>query len=138
MTNSGMARAYRRQAGQILRQAKDALEAGAFGLAVRRSQETVELSLKAVLRYAGIETPKWHDVGDILKESRSRFPESFSCQIDRFAGYSADLRRKRERGLYGDEEAGKGPDEIFDRAQAEEAISWAAEVVNATVSLVGE
>jgi len=40
-----------------------------FPYVVRLSQECVELSLKAALRFVGIEPPKWHDVGIVLKKN---------------------------------------------------------------------
>jgi HEPN domain-containing protein len=42
-------------------------------MVMRQSQEAVELSLKAALRVAGIEPPKWRDVGPILMQNRDRF-----------------------------------------------------------------
>ncbi len=131
-----MARSHRRQAGLSLKQAEAALPTGAWGLTIRRSQETVELALKAALRHAGVETPKWHDVGDILKEHRLRFPTTFANRIDQFAGWSATLRERRELSLYGDETAEAGSDEVFTKDQATEALGWAREIVAAMLSVV--
>jgi HEPN domain-containing protein len=47
---------------------------GAFSDVIRESQEIVELSLKGMLRFAGIEPPKIHDVGGLLIEHEEKFP----------------------------------------------------------------
>ncbi len=41
------------------------LEEDAYSDVVREAQEIVELALKGMLRQAGIEPPKWHDVGPV-------------------------------------------------------------------------
>ena len=62
----GMAVGFLRQAERRQKSAKAALEESDFAYVVRQCQEGVELALKAVLIYAGIDFPKWHDVGPIL------------------------------------------------------------------------
>ena len=69
---------------------------------VREAQEIVELALKGMLRHVGIEPPKWHDVGQLLREYRIRFPDPVSAQVDRLAEISAWLRKEREFSFYGD------------------------------------
>jgi len=61
-----MAREYVRRAEATLEEARRTFEKGDNPLTVRRSQEAVELSLKAVLRFLGIEYPREHDVRDEL------------------------------------------------------------------------
>jgi HEPN domain-containing protein len=95
---------------------------------IRQSQEAVELLLKASLRLVGIEPPKWHDVGPILRKEAQRFPEWFQQEIPRLARISRKLRREREPAMYGDEELGLPPEEIYDRDDAVEALQWASEV----------
>jgi len=128
MTNTGMAGAYMRQAERALEEAKRHLAAEGWGLAVRRAQEALELGLKSLLRYAGVETPKWHDVGGILLKHRDRFPPQYAKRMEDFARWSAELRSKREPALYGDESRGVGSDELFSMSEAEEAVRWAGEV----------
>ncbi len=50
----------------------EACENGDYPYAVRTAQESVELSLKSLLIFAGIDPPKWHDVGAILFEQAAR------------------------------------------------------------------
>jgi HEPN domain-containing protein len=41
-----------------------------YSLAIRRAQETCELSLKGALRYLAIEYPRDHDVSDVLSRGK--------------------------------------------------------------------
>ncbi|MEM4298190.1 MAG: HEPN domain-containing protein [Nitrososphaerota archaeon] len=77
MDNLDMARANLRQAVERIETVKRALEGGNYAYAVRQSQECVELTLKAALRVVGVEPPKWHDVGPVLKREGLRFHEWF-------------------------------------------------------------
>jgi len=106
VNNLEMAKSYERQARERLRHAREALEDGNYPYVVRQCQEAVELLLRASLRAAGVEPPKWHDVGPVLRASAERFPEWFREEIPRLARISRKLRREREPSLYGDEETG--------------------------------
>jgi HEPN domain-containing protein len=75
MNDAAMARAHLGQAVERLRHAKGALEGGNYPYVVRQSQEAVELLLKAALRLVGVEPPKWHDVGPILRREAGKFPQ---------------------------------------------------------------
>ena len=66
------------------------------------------------MRLYGIEYPKVHDVGDILKFNRDRFPEWFRDEIDRIVDISHGLSLKRSPAMYGIEEEGKTPSDLFD------------------------
>ncbi len=118
MTNADMARAYLLQAEEILREAKDLNRRGAWNLVVRRSQEVVELSLKAALRELGIETLKMHDVGSLLRAHQSKFPASSWRQVGRLAAISRRLRMERELSFYGDDETGTSPQALYSREDA--------------------
>ena len=89
---------------------------------VRYSQECVELSLKACLRLVGVEYPKVHDVGDILRAESERFPGWFREEVDRLAEISRDLAEKRAPSMYGVEVAGKSPEELFNKDDAVKAL----------------
>lgn len=128
MTNSDMARSYILQAGQILQEAKDLNRRGAWNLVVRRCQEVVELSLKAVLRNAGIETAKLHDVGSLLRANQAKFPASFRRAIGRLGAISRRLRMEREMSFYGDEETQTTPQDLYGKQDAESYLGEAAYV----------
>ncbi len=138
LNNVSMARAYIMQALERIKHAREALASGNYPYVVRQCQEAVELMLKAALRLVGIEPPKWCAVGPILRRESSRFPQWFQNEIPRMARISRRLRREREPAMYGDEEAGIPPDELYDREDAEEALEWARYVVSNVVKLYTE
>lgn len=118
MNNLHMARGYLIQAKMALRLARVALEEGNYAYTVRLCQEAVELSLKSALRVVGIEPAKIHDVGSVLKENSHFFPEWFREHISRMASISKELRREREKSMYGDEERMIPPSEIYGEREA--------------------
>ncbi len=71
---------------------------------VRESQEVVELALKGLLRVAGIEPPRIHDVSEVLTAERARLPEAIQPHVDALAQGSRTLRRDRELAFYGAED----------------------------------
>ncbi len=120
-----MAKDYLRRARSRLIDAGSALNRGDYPETVRYSQECVELSLKACLRAVGVEYPKVHDVGDILKACSDRFPEWMRQHMDEISRISRDLAEKRSPSMYGIEAAGKPPSELFDREDGEIALKQA-------------
>ncbi|MCS7138949.1 MAG: HEPN domain-containing protein [Crenarchaeota archaeon] len=66
MNTEAMARTYLEDAAYSLREAKEAFSTKRHHRAVRRAQESVELSLKAVLRLLAVEYPREHDVSNVL------------------------------------------------------------------------
>ena len=71
---------------------------------VRESQEVVELALKGLLRVAGIEPPRIHDVSEVLVAERARLPQAVQKQVEMLAAGSRTLRRDRELAFYGAED----------------------------------
>lgn len=136
MTNADMARSYLQQAEQILLEAKGLNRRGAWNLVVRRSQEVVELALKAALRDVGIEALKTHDVGQLLMGHQEKFPASFRRQIERLAAVSRRLRMERELSFYGDEETGASPQELYNREDATGYLKEASYVLDQCVALL--
>jgi HEPN domain-containing protein len=63
MTNITLAQSYLRKATDRLDILNLLLNKGAYSDVMRKAQEIVELALKGMLRAAGIEPPKFHDVG---------------------------------------------------------------------------
>lgn len=110
----------------------------AYPDAVRYSQECVELSLKAALRAVGVEYPKEHDMSRILRAVKDRFPEWFRREVERLGEVSRELADKRAPSLYGIESLGKAPSEIFDKDDAEKALSDAKYVLNTVGKLLLE
>lgn len=96
----------------------------------------MELLLKAALRYVGVEPPKLHDVGPILRKERGKFPPWFQEKVDEFAYYSRVLRSQREPAMYGDEETGTPPEELYSKFDAESAIKMCEAVYEFVRKLV--
>jgi hypothetical protein len=69
-----LAESYLEKATKRLRVLDVLLEEEAFSDVVREAQELVELALKGILRYVGVDPPKWHDVGPIIAEHRDLLP----------------------------------------------------------------
>jgi len=57
------------------------LERQAYADVVREAQEVVELLLKGLLRFTGIEVPKVHDVSKTLDEHFSYLPDKVWCTL---------------------------------------------------------
>jgi len=129
VTNLEMARSHLRQARQILEEAERHRATGTWHLAVRRSQESVELALKAALRAAGVEVPHVHDVSMFLIDNAQRFPEALTRHLERVVSISRRLRGEREVSFYGDEEVGAPPERLYSSNDAEEALRDAGFVV---------
>jgi len=138
LNNIEMARSYLRQAEERIKHAEEALKTGNYAYTIRQSQESVELALKGALRLLAIEPPKWHDVGPVLKRHRELFPQWFRDRIDDVASISRKLRREREPSMYGDEETGTPPDQLYSLLDAEESVRYAREVLDLCLRLLAE
>lgn len=134
MTNTSLAQSYLIKALKRLKILEVLLNEAAYSDVIREAQEIVELALKGMLRQVGIEPPKWHDVGQVLAEYRSRFPEQVADQIDRLAEISAWLRKEREFSFYGDIDF--IPTEQYSEADALQAIQDAQLVVSVAKSVI--
>jgi len=110
------------------------LKKGAFSDVIRESQETVELSLKGMLRFVGVEPPKIHDVGGLLLEHKDKFPEDISKRLKKLAEISKRLRKERELAFYGDIDF--IPTEEYTREDAKEAIKDTRMVTGAAKELI--
>jgi HEPN domain-containing protein len=100
---------------------------GDYADVVRMCQETVELALKALVRSAGIEPPRTHDVSRILTDEAARFPQDLGAHLPRLASISHSMRRDRELAFYGTEDL--TPSEFYRREHAEAARGSAGWVV---------
>ena len=135
MTNDLLARSDLKKVRSRLK-VLDVLHADeAWSDVVREEQETVELSLKAMLRWAGLDPPKIHDVGGHLSVNRERFPPEVQPALPRLAAISSRLRKEREFAFYGDVDF--IPTEQYTRADADAARDDARFVVEQVTRLVG-
>lgn len=123
MTTNDLAAGYHRKCVDRLA-ALDVLRArSAFSDVVRESQEVVELALKGMLRWAGIDPPKIHDVGDLLLQFAERFKGVGGHELTALAEASKELRKEREFSFYGDIDF--IPTDEYDAEDADRAIDQA-------------
>jgi HEPN domain-containing protein len=127
MRNRDLAADYVRRAGARLLALDVLFEAESWADVVRESQEVVELALKGLLRAAGVDPPRIHDVGDVLRAERERLPPAIGPEVERLAEASRGLRRDRELAFYGAEDL--TPSDFYHRRDAEAARDAARLVV---------
>lgn len=127
MRNRSLAGDYVRRAATRLRAIDVLYEAESWADVVRESQEAVELALKGLLRNAGIEPPRVHDVAEVLEAERSRLPADLANDVDRLAAASRLLRRDRELAFYGAEDL--TPSDFYRERDADEARAVARLVI---------
>jgi HEPN domain-containing protein len=135
-----MASGYLKDAELSLQEAKNSLTLGSYHRAVRRSQEAVELATKAVLRSLAIEYPRSHEVTSLLADATTNrdLPDWFTKSIPTIRRISLDLAGDRGPAFYGDEDAFKPPERLYDRKAAEDAYNGAAFVVDDCKRLIEE
>jgi len=75
-------------------------------------------------------------VGPVLRKEATRFPSWFQQEVRELARVSRKLRREREPSMYGDEESGIPPDELYYREDAEEALKQAKYVYSVVKKLI--
>ena len=131
-----MAADYLEEADVSLKQAELALRVGRSNTAVRRSQDCVEFSVKALLRLVGIEYPKEHEVSDVLLSSLDRFPKGFRKSVKGMADISTTLLPKRGLATYGDERRLIPAGKIFTKRDATDAIKKARKVLEGAKALL--
>lgn len=130
MTSTEIGRSLVRQARLIVAEAERHARGGAWHLAVRRAQEVVELSLKGLLRIAGVEVPRVHDVGVLVGEHAPRLGPEVGEHLDRLVSVSRRLRAERELSLYGDPTLDTPPDRLYTRVDGEAAVQDARFVLD--------
>jgi len=127
MTNDNLAKSYFIKAEKRLKILDVLLNEEDYSDVVREAQECVELCLKGMLRFVGVEPPKYHDVGPLIVEHKERFKDISSEEIMKIAQISRKLRKERELAFYGDIDF--IPTEEYTLDDANEAIEGARFVV---------
>jgi hypothetical protein len=102
MTNEDLAQSYLRKSMVRLDVLDLFFKKQDYSDVIREAQKIVELCLKGVLRYVGIEPPKFHDVGFLLLEHHRRCKGIALRDIKKMADISKRLRKERELVFYGD------------------------------------
>jgi HEPN domain-containing protein len=122
----------RRRALQIL------FEGESYADVVRESQEVVELILKGVLRFLGIDPPKRHDIGGTFRELSERLPANFRARLDAIEFISKTLFEERGHAFYGDEASLTPPSELFGEEDARRVMGWVDELLALFDDLVSQ
>ena len=133
-----MAEDYLADSTSILSEAKAAKDNGRHHRAIRLSQESLELSLKAILRSVGVEYPKEHDVSDAIQENMGKFPNWFRPTALELEQGSAWLAERRGPSMYGDEIAGKPASQLFTDEDSTKAVQYADRAVQLAGRLLEE
>ncbi len=134
MNTKSLAESYLKKASVRLDILDLLFEKEAYSDVIRESQEVVELSLKGMLRFIGVEPPKIHDVSGLLLEHRDKFPKDIAEHLNIMAQISKRLRKERELAFYGDIDF--IPTEEYSKDDAEETIGDTKFVVKIARSLI--
>ena len=133
MHNSELALDYVKRAEVRLRALDVLYDGDSWADVVREAQEIVELALKGLLRSAGIQPPRAHDVSDILLAEHDRFP-ALQDALPRLAEISRQMRRDRELSFYGAEDL--TPSGFYGLQDADRAREGARHVVQVVAPVV--
>jgi HEPN domain-containing protein len=98
------------------------LDRGRFDDVIREAHEALELLLKGALRFVGVDPPRRHDAGAALLQHLDRLPGSWREHAPAICAIAERLFAERGHAFYGDEADLVPPSELFERAEAEEAI----------------
>jgi len=117
----------------ILDEAQQSFDRQHWHRKVRKSQEAVELAIKGLLRWAGIEYSKVHKIGKSFKNSKVLTvltPE----EVQRFAAIADNLALNRELSFYGSDDM--GAPELFGREAAQKALDECRLIVGRAEKIV--
>ena len=123
MNSEAMAGDLIARSGHCLRETRAAYDESDYALCVRRAQETIELAIKGLLRLAGIEFPREHDVSNALLDSAGRFPEPWREALPELARRMQEITPKRGPAMYGLESQGIPASEAFDENDGRGALA---------------
>ena len=113
MKSTNMAKDYAERAQWSLKEAEDAVRNGKNAVCVRRSQEALELSTKAVLRRLAIEYPREHDVSEAVNTAAARLPPYLADHVEELKKMLTELARVRGPAFYGYEAEGIPASQAF-------------------------
>jgi hypothetical protein len=134
LTSTTLAQSYLLKATKKLKILPVLFGEEAYSDVIREAQEIVELALKGMLRWIGVDPPKQHDVGYLLVEFQDRLPPEVSREAQRLAQISRWLRKEREFAFYGDVDF--IPTEEYTREDAARAMDDARFTVQVAALLI--
>jgi HEPN domain-containing protein len=134
MNSREMAGDYLQRAERCMIEAENALRERDNPMAVRRSQECIELAIKGILRAAAIEFPREHDVSDVLLDTGwagMGSPKWFVERVPNLARIMREITPKRGPAMYGFEREMRPAKDIFSVEDGVRAIAEARFVLEA-------
>lgn len=134
MTSIALAQSYLIKATKRLKILPVLFQEEAYSDVIREAQEIVELALKGILRYIGVEPPKQHDVGHLVIEFKERLPEEVQREVHKMALISKWLRKEREFSFYGDVDF--IPTEEYTEDDARKAMEGASFIVQMAMKVI--
>lgn len=123
-----VSRDYLERAHTLLGEAEEACKKFDWALSILRSAESVEFSLKAIVRVVSSSHKREHDVSGDLANVVDRFPGWFQVKIPRMNVVSRTLTTLSIPAKYGDEMLGVSSKSLFERTEAEAYLSIAKQV----------
>ena len=129
MRNDKTAKSHLADAEIILEEACYSLKKGHYHRVIRKCQESTELAVKGVFRYLGLEYPKSHLLGRVVKKELSKYGLFQREELKHIANISDSLAFDREPAFYGSPD-GIPAGELFDQEDAEEAIEETQWIIN--------
>ncbi|MFQ5827578.1 MAG: HEPN domain-containing protein [Candidatus Methylomirabilia bacterium] len=129
MRNDRAARSYLADAEIILREAEGSQRAEHYHRVVRKCQEAAELAIKGLFRLWGIEYPKSHLLGRLIKKELARRKVLDRKAADRLAYDSDSLALDREPAFYGSPD-GVPASQLFDAEDGGDALAKARRVLD--------
>ena len=128
MRNDRAAQSHLADAEIILREAEDSQRLGHYHRVVRKSQEAAELAVKGLFRLWGIEYPRSHLLGRVIKKELVRTKAIDRMAADQLAYDCDSLALDREPSFYGSPE-GVPASQLFDAEDGEDALAKARRVL---------
>jgi len=129
MDNGERGRRLMAMAAEYLQDMDAATGRESWNAVVRRAQEVVELALKGVLSYLGVDFPKVHDPAAVFIATLSTRGMALSAtEVEDVTNVSATLARKRAPAFYFEQ--------IEDQSTAEEAAADAHRIHRICMRLV--
>jgi hypothetical protein len=129
MKNDKSAKSHLADAEIILEEACYSLQKGHYHRVIRKCQESTELAVKGIFKYLGLEYPKSHILGRVIKKELSRHGLFRREELKRMTNISDSLAFDREPAFYGSPD-GIPAGELFDQEDAEEAVEETRWIIN--------
>lgn len=130
MKTNEMVNDYFFKAKWCLKEAEMALSEKNYSMCVRRSQESLEMAIKALLRSMAIEYPKGHDVGDSLIYIEKKLPDYLRSEVPFLRSLLTELSRVRGPAFYGYEREGIPASEAFSKEYADDKFQSVSKIVS--------